>query len=1085
MNKVIRILLLLIIATLTIPAWADVSIKGKVIDQRSGEALIGATIRSAAQGNQGVITDQDGAFSFQSSGQLPITLHISYVGYDDKDVEVKDSRKILVIELSENRKQLDEVVFTALGVSREKKSLGYASQQINAEELTSVRDNNILNTLHGKAAGLRITNSQGDAGSSRIIIRGETSIAGENQPLFVIDGIPVNNSQYESSDGGRSTRNALADLNPDDIASLNVLKGANAAALYGSRASHGAIIITTKSGRGQGQGWGISVHSANSFSYAASLSRYQDLFGQGAGGRFSYVDGKGGGVNDGVDESWGPRLDIGLQLPQFDSPVVNGTRTATPWVSHPDNVKDFFQTGITTNNGFSVARSGEEYDFRLSYNNEYLRSIVPGTSNNKTNVGLNTDYRLNKWLSVGTTANYIIDHAPSIPGAASSTGSNYRSNSTMLQFLWFGRQVDTESLRDGYPTNHSWNASYYDNPFWAAYYNTQSHERHRLIGDVHLNLHLAEGLDLKLRQSTDWYADKYKSKVKTGSSGAGNPYGSYSETAIQFKEDNTEAIVTYVRKINEDWNFDVLAGYNLRNKTYEYNFQKAPQLAAPDLYTLDNSRTTVTSNNNYNTLRQYSLYYSANLSYRDWAFLTVTGRNDWSSTLPVNNNSYFYPSFTGSVLLDQAFGLQLSWLDYLKVRGGWSQVGSDADPYQLATVYESSTAIVSGNTSYPIQSTTGAGNNPDLKPERTSSLEFGFETAFFHNRLRADFSYYKTDSRDQILRLSTTAASGYTSQVRNAGHIRNYGFELQLGATPIQTNDFHWDIDVNWAKNNSRVVKLDDAGEIQRYLLYSSGIDIRAEVGEAYGTLYGTRYQRDNQGRIIVDANGLPTYTSTREYIGKYSPDWTGSISNTFGYRNWTLSFLVDASIGGNIFSNTYKTGIYTGVLEATLPGRDAEHGGLWYYKDGSSNVQITNPTWQLQSDGTYQATINGADTRIYQDGIIVDGVDANGNPNQKVVSAESYYHRLYSIAEVNTFDASYVKLREVSLTYQLPRRVQRRLHLQDLQLTLTGRNLWTIYREADDIDPEASITSGNAQGVEAYALPSTRSWGVNLSFKF
>lgn len=992
---------------------------------------------------------------------------------------VKDGDVVVDLD-SLYEKNLDEVVVTALGQKKSKRALGYAAQQVNAEELTSVRDNNILNTLHGKAAGVRITNSQGDAGSTRIVIRGETSIAGENQPLFIIDGIPVDNTQYLAAGDGRSTRNALADINPDDIESLNVLKGANAAALYGSRAAHGAIIITTKSGKNQ-RGLGVSVHSSTSLSTVSTLPKFQNLFGQGAGGTFSYVNGKGAGVNDGVDESWGPRLDVGLFFPQFDSPVdANGNRTATPWVSNPDNVKDFFQTGVTTNNGISVARSNDNYNFRLSYNNEYQRSVVPGSSTNKTNIGLNTDYRLSKWLSIGATGNYIVSSAPSAPGASSATGSNYRSSSVMLQYLWFGRQVSDASLRKDY--SKSWNSSYYDNPYWEAYYNTYSQDRNRIIGDVHLDLTLAENLNFRLKQSTDWYYDKRKRTVKTGSYGAGSPYGAYGENSSQFREDNLEALLTYNTTFSDNWHVDALAGYNIRNKKYEYNYQYAPQLATPDLYTVANSRTAVTSTNEFSRLRQYGLYFSASVNYNYWAYLTVTGRNDWSSTLPVNNNSYFYPSVTASVILNEALHFEADWLNYLKLRGGWSQVGSDADPYQIATVYTSLDAI----NGLPMQSSSGQGNNPNLKPERTTSTEIGLESSFFNNRLYADLSFYKTDSKDQILRLSTTAASGYTSQVQNAGHIRNYGFEIHIGGRPIQNKNFNWELDLNWATNNSKVVKLDDKGLIQRYLLYSSGIDIRAEVGQPYGTLYGTKYQRDNQGRIIVDANGLPTYTSERELIGKYSADWTGGITNTFSYRNFSLSFLVDASVGGKIFSNTNKTGIYTGVLESSLPGRDAEHGGLWYYKDNGSNVAINGtPDFKLQSDGTYTATVNGTTTRVYQDGIIVDGVDASGNKNSKIVSAENYYHRLYSIGEVNTFDASYVKLRELSLTYKFPTTVLKQLHLQELAVSLTGRNLWTIFKNADNIDPEASITSGNAQGVEGYTLPSTRSFGLNLSLKF
>lgn len=1070
---------LFILGLILAPLWAVAQnlITGHITDVRTGDPLIGASVIVKSEKGQGVVTDYNGNFSLQTKVEAPLTLRVEFIGYRPLDVDVYDFEEPVEISLIEVPNYLSEVVVTALGISRDKKALGYAAQGITNDELTQSKSNNLLNSLEGKLAGVRITNTQGDVGSSRIVIRGETSIAGENQPLFIVDGIPVDNSQLNAQTQGRDPKNAIADLNPEDIESLTVLKGPNAAALYGARAAHGAIVITTKTGRGS-KGLGITVHSSTQFSTAANLPKFQNIFGQGAGGQFSYVDGKGAGINDGVDESWGPKLDIGLLIPQFDSPIdANGNRTATPWVSHPDNVKDYFRTGFTQNTGVSIARSGDEFQFRLGFNHEYQRSIVEGSSNHKSNIDLNVDYNLAKWLTVGATANYIIYKAPNIPGTAGASGSNYRANSTMLQYLWFGRQVDDASLREDYTRN--WNASYYSNPYWSAYYNTYSQERHRLIGDLHTVFHIIEGLDLRFRTSTDWYQDRRKAQVKWGTSGT--PYGKYEEDAYTVQENNTELTATYTKKLSDDFSIDALAGFNVRNKQYENNYQAAPRLAVADLYTLTNSRDQLTSSNNFYRLRQYGLYGSAQISFRDWAFLNVTGRNDWSSTLPTANNSYFYPSITGSILLTEALGLQDKILNYLKIRGGWSQVGSDADPYQLATVFKSETAF-NGN---PLQTTTGEGKNPNLKPERTTSWEAGLEARLLNDRIRLDFSWYQTNSKDQILRLATTAASGYTSQVRNAGHIRNKGYELQLGLTPVKSKNFLWDIDVNYGHNNSEVIKLDDEGLITSYQLYSSGIQILASVGEAYGTLFGSAYTRDAAGNIVVDANGLPKVSSTSKVLGKFSPDWIGGIQNTFKYKNLSLSFLIDASFGGSIFSNTNKTGRYTGVLESTLPGRDAEHGGLWYYIDNGNRVQISEPQYSISDVGLYYATVNGEQTRVYQDGIIVEGVTENGQVNTKVVSAENYYHRIYSIAEANVYDASFVKLRELSLSYQFPKSIYSLIGLQGANVTFTARNLWTIHKKADNIDPEAAITAGNAQGVEAYTLPTARTYGININVKF
>lgn len=1079
MGKRIHLFLLALAIGVIQGAAQVTTVRGIVTTEEDGEPVIGASV--IVKGTSlGTVTDVNGRFELSGFPPSATRLLISYISLMAKEVAIAPQ---VSVTLKSDTHLLDEVVVTALGISREKKALGYTAQEVKQDALVQGKDNNLLNSLSGKIAGVRITNTQGDVGSSRIVIRGETSIAGENQPLFIVDGIPVDNSQLNARSSGRDFKNAIADLNPEDIKTLTVLKGPNAAALYGARAAHGAIVITTKGGDKRQKGIGITLHSSTQVSFVATLPEFQNLFGQGAGGRFSYVDGKGAGVNDGVDESWGPRLDIGLLIPQFDSPLdADGNRVATPWVSHPNNVRDYFRMGISTNNGISIARGDDKYQFRVGYNYEKQVSIVPDAGTNKTNISLNTDYHLAKWIVVGATANYIVYTAPSLPGSATPSGSNVRSNSPMLQFLWFGRQVDTNSLKADYTRN--WNSSYYDNPFWSASYNTQSQERHRLIGDLHAEFRLTDGLNVRFRTSTDWYNDRRKSKVKWGSAGAGSPYGSYAEDAYTVKENNTEVLATYIKQLNKNWGIDALLGFNVRNKQYENNYQAAPRLAVADLYTLTNSRDPLTSSNDFYRLRQYGLYGSIQLDYRRWAFLNITGRNDWSSTLPVDNNSYFYPSVTASVLLSEAFGWRSKAVNYLKIRGGWSQVGADANPYQLATVFTSETAF-NGN---PLQSSSTIGMNPNLKPEKTSSIEAGFEAAFWDNRLYLDFTYYKTDSRNQILKLATTAASGYTSQVRNAGHIRNRGYEIQLGAVPIQTSKgFRWNLDLNYGANSSKVVKLDDEGLITSYQLYSSGIQILASVGEAYGTLFGTSYVRDANGNVVVDANGLPKISTTNKTLGKFTPDWTGGISNTFSYRSLSLSFLIDASVGGSIFSNTNKTGKYTGVLANTLSGRDAEHGGLWYYTDAmGNNVRLSeSPSYSVSSDGLYYAQVNGQSTRVYQDGIMVEGVTESGSKNEEVVSAEKYYHRIYSIAEANVYDASYVKLREVALSYRLPRLWTQKLHLQEASVTLTGRNLWTIYKSVPNIDPESALTTGNAQGVEAYSLPTTRSFGVNLSVKF
>jgi len=1024
---------------------------GTVVDAVTKDPVIGASVVIKGT-THGVQTDFDGKFFFQTGQKFPYTVIVSYLGYKKAEVVVNDNP--VVIELTEEQNQLSEVVVTALGISKEKKSLGYTTQALKNKDIADTKETNFLNSLSGKLAGVRITNSQGDMGSSRIIIRGETSIAGNNQPLFVVDGVPVDNSQLGSVGGAtRDFKNAIADLNPNDIETLTVLKGPNAAALYGSRAAHGVVLITTKSGKSQ-KGLGITFSSGITISQVATLPSFQNSYGQGSNGRFSFVDGKGGGVNDGVDESWGPRLD-GRLIPQFYS---NGE--AVPFVAHPNNVKDFFNTGVTYDNSISVARSDEKSDFRLGVNNQKQLGTVPNSEVNKTNFTINTNYQISKGIRVGATANYITTNAPALPGGPSGN----RAAGVMLQFLWFGRQVDINQLRNNRDVN--WNNSYYSNPYWNAYYNTTSQQRNRIIGDVHLDAKLAEGLNFKFRTGVDYYNDRRKYTIKYGTNGT--PFGSYAEDAYTVNEQNTEGIFTYTKKLNDDFTVDALAGFNIRNHSDANNYQKAPRLAVPDLYTLTNSRDPLTSSNTLSRLRVYSAYASAQFGYKNYAYLNLTARNDWSSTLPSSNRSYFYPSINGSLILSEALKLKSNTLDFLKLRGGWSEVGNDADPYQLSTVYNFQTAF-DGN---PIQTSSQKKLNENLKPETTRSTEVGLEASFFKNRLHFDFAYYNTNSFDQILEIKTTASSGYNSQLINAGKVNNNGIEIQLDGTPVQTENFKWNIGANYSRNRSKVEILDYAKQIQNYTIGSSGgVDVLASVGQAYGALYGTAYLRDASGNIVVGANGLPKADPTKRVLGHYTPDYLAGVTNTLTYKNLELSFLVDASVGGEIFSGTNRTGTYTGVLASTLPGRGAENGGLSYYLNGTTKTLVNG------------AAPGGA--AVYDDGMVFNGVYDNGTPNTTIISAQEYYKASYNISEAYIYSSTFVKMREIKLAYNFNKSFAKKLGLEGASITAVGRNLFFIYKDAPNIDPETAFNTGNAQGLESLALPTTRNFSLNVNLKF
>lgn len=1053
--KQLATFLLLLLSQIVVQAQ-DIKVSGSV-KSSAGETLPGVSVIIKGT-KQAVTTNADGQFSITLPSKNALVF--SYLGFVTKEILVDKNTTGLTVILAEQDNALDEVVVTALGISRQKKSLGYAVQEIKGDNLAEAKEVNLVNALAGKVAGVRVTNSQGDMGSSRIVIRGETSISGNNQPLFVVDGIPVDNSQLNSA-GARDYANTISDINPNDIESISVLKGPNAAALYGSRAAAGVIIIKTKSGKSK-QGVGITLNSNVAIESLLTLPEYQNAFGQGSEGKFSYVDGKGAGINDGVDESWGPKLD-GRLIPQFNS---NGV--AVPFIAHPDNVRDFFETGYALTNGIAIEDASDKIDYRLSYNNLKQVGVIPNSGQGKNSFALNTTLRLTPKLNITANANYSKLGSDNLPGTGGS-----RSTSTMLQFTWFGRQVDINQLKDYLDENgntFNWNNSYYSNPYWVAYENTVAQNRNRLIGNIGLNYKIADGLEFNFRSGTDYYNDRRKIRIAYGTNGT--PFGAYTESAFTVNETNTDATLNFTRQLNDDFSLEALVGSNIRSRYIEQNDQSAPRLAVAGLYTLNNSRDPLTSSNTYRKLKSYSGYASAQLGFRNYLFANVTARNDWSSTLPAQNRSYFYPSFNGSLVLTEAFDIKSSILDYAKIRGGWSKVGKDADPYQLQNTYVFSAPFGSN----PQLSPSPTDLNPDLKPETTTSSEIGAEAVLLNRRVRLDLSFYNTNSYNQILSVDVSQSTGFRSKLLNAGRINNKGVEVQLGVTPIK-KAFTWDLDLNYAANRSKVIELDQEGLLQNYVVASSSAQVIAAVGEPYGALFGNAFLRDASGKIVVNATGAPVTDPNKKVLGKYTPDWIGGVSNTFSYKGVSLGVLVDASFGGSIYNGTYSTGTYTGVLASTLPGRDAEYGGISYYYPGNDRA---NGSIRVASG----AGAPSGET-VYDDGMIFDGVTADGKPNDKIVPAQQYYKAFRTIDEASIFDASYVKLREVKLSYNLPTRWIRPLSLQNVSVSVVGRNLWIIHRNVTDIDPEVAFNTGNGQGLESLSNPTTRSYGFNLNIRF
>ncbi len=1054
MKKILLITFMFVTALVT-QSWAqDQVVSGKITSAEDGSALPGVNVVLKGT-TTGTTSDIDGNFKLSVPSNEGILI-FSFIGLSTQEITV-GSKSVINVTMAEDAKQLSEVVVTALGVERDVKALGYAVQNVNADDINKAREANIVNSLSGKVAGVHITNSSGAVGgSSRIILRGATSITGNNEPLFVVDGVPINNDSYggspgasvtdggAGSGGGFDSPNGAADINPDDIASISVLKGANAAALYGARAANGVVLITTKTGKGT-KGIGVSFNSSVQFDNTLKLPSFQNSYGQGGDQNyFNWVDGSAG--DGGVDESWGPPLDVGLNFVQFTS---NG-QFAEPWVSHPDNVKDFFETGVSNSNNIALTGGYDKGSFRLSLGNSNQTGIVPNTEFKRTTINIGANLDLTDKLTASFSANYINSGSDNLP-----TGG-YNNENPVQQFLWSGRQVDFTKLKDyeslplagastgapGTPIN--WNTRFQNNPYWALHTNLNKLEKDRLIGNVKIAYKLTDWLTAQVRTGTDTWS----SVVSINKAHGSNNYieGFYEEISRKWYQTNSEILLMMNKNINDDFSLAINLGGNQMKQRYRLLRGTAPQLELEGVFNLANVKSGVTAEleSKIEEKRINSIYGSANLSFRDYLFLDITARNDWFSVLPTETNSVLYPSVSMSAIVSDIAEMQSDVLSFLKVRGSWAQVGSDGalDPYKLQQPFRFRPSAW-GAVLLPFNHQTL--NNPFLKAETTTSLEFGLDARFFNGRVNLEVTYYDSKTSDLLVPAQVSSASGYTFAWDNTGEMTNKGIELQLGARVIEAGDFAMDIDVNWAKSKNEVVKLN--GDLDTYRIGGQwSVDILAKVGEPYGAIFGPAFLKSPDGDVI-HKDGLPVIDPVNRVLGNIQPDWTGGINTTLTYKGITLSALVDAKIGGDLHSMTYSWGRYAGVLEETLIGRE---------------------------------------TGIIGKGVVDNG-DGTFSPNTVSVRAETYNKAAYSkdIAESAVFDASYAKLRQIQFGYTLPNSVMGKLPFKDVSISIVGRNLAILYSKIPHIDPESAFSSSNGeQGQEFGQLPSTRSIGFNINFK-
>jgi TonB-linked SusC/RagA family outer membrane protein len=1030
----------------------------------------------------GTQSDFNGNYSIKAA--TGAVLQFSFMGFSTTEQTVGTSN-VLNVVMKESAEALDEVVVTALGISRDKKSLGYATQEVKGDELNAVKSGNFVNALSGKAAGIQIKKNNNFGGSTNVVIRGNASLTGSNQALFVIDGVPISNAN--TNDAGQSQAqgnfydygNTASDINPEDIASVNVLKGAAASALYGSRAANGVIMITTKKGK-KTKGFGITINSgitAGSID-KSTFAKFQKQYGAGYGHYYSGPDDQwymedvdGDGIDDQTvlyteDGSYGAPFDANQLVYQWDSfdPDSPNYQKATPWVPAKNGPITFFETPITLTNSISLEKGYDDGSFRINYSKFEQTGLMPNSSINKHNFSMSGTFELDEKLSVTGYANYINTNGK----GRNSTG--YNDNIVGMFKQWFQTNVDIKEQKEAYFStrrNVSWNPAssaagsapiFWDNPYWTRYENYQSDSRDRFVGNVSLTYELTSWANVTGRIATDTYSELQEERRANGSVPAsfgvsrGSVDSGYGRKNIQNTETNYDLMLNINKDISENINLKGILGTNIRRNEFQSIWAStAGGLSVPKLYSLQNSSDPLPLPvERDEKVGVDGIYASASLGFNNTLFIDATIRRDHSSTLPTDNSTFYYPSVASSFIFSKL--LQKDWISFGKVRLNYAEVGNSAPFDFLYDSFDVNTPIGSSSTS--------VGNtkkNPNLKPEKTESYEAGLEMKFLRNRLGVDFAYYKTNSVDQIYGVPVSRATGYTSKILNAGEIENKGVELTVTGTPVKTNDFKWNIAVNWSKNENEVISLEEGIQNLQLGSLQGGVTINARVGQPYGVIQGTDFTYLNGEKIIDPSNGqyLPTSVSN-VVIGDTNPDWLMGISNSFNYKNLSFGFLIDIQQGGSIFSLDQYYGQATGMYAETAFTND-----------------LGNPVRNTLANGG---------------GFINQGVNPDGSVNTTRIAASNYgafgYRRgLPNAAFV--YDASYVKLRELSITYNFSEKLVTNTFLNSASISFVGSNLWIISKNLPHADPESGLSSGNLQGYSTGSLPTTRDFGFNVKVQF
>jgi len=1074
-KKILTTILVTVIFNLSLLYSQSLTFSSVIKDTLSNEALVGVSVWIEGT-SMGTTTDNQGFFSLKIDKSISLKLIISSIGYKKK--KLKSNQIGAIIYLEPETLNLDELVVTALGLERDSKDLGYAIQRIDAQAINQVQASNFTDNLAGKFAG--VTVSQGVTGigsTSKITIRGEASFI-NNNPLFVVDGIPINNATnvnftndaaagFQEIDFG----NGAMDLNAENIENISVLKGPAAAALYGTRAANGVIVITTKSGSDQlntGK-LGIQFSSNTSFETAFQLPESQNKYGQGNSGNFAFINGLGAGVNDNISYSWGPLLNSGIFTTQFDSPVqladgrtvrggdiaVHGGATITPTElkSYPNNLADFYQIGSAKTNALAFSQGFKKGNIRVSLSDTQSDAIIPGVNLNRRSVSTKLNLNPNSKLSINSSLNYIYSDSDNRP--SNGYGSE---NVNYALVAWGPRSLNINALKAYWQPDlkgiqqYSFNYTYFDNPYFTLLENRNSFERDRFFGMISAKYEITYHLIFQIRSGMDYLNEDRKFRRAFSSNRFVN--GAYANHKVDFRENNTDVLLNYSVK-KQKIGFDISLGANRMDQHFSSLQLQTLRLAQAGIYSLSNAASPIESFENSSKKRINSVYGLSKLSFENWVFVDISARNDWSSALanPISagNSSFFYPSVSASFILSEKFNLP-KMISFAKLRANWAQVGNDTEPYQTSGVFIAQTPVnglptFSGQNSIP---------NPQIKPEKTSSFEIGADLRFWENRLRFDVTYYQAKTENQIISLPAAISSGYSQRVINGGLVNSHGIELIAGITAIRKTDFTWDLQFNFSKNIAIVESL--PSEIERLTLAYSRIydNVNQTVwyqvaeGDRLGDMYGTGYKRNENGDFIVDANGLYIADNTLKKLGNYNPDFILVTSNEIQYKNFSFGFLLDWRYGGILISRTRALATVAGQLKETE--HRPERGII---AEGVVNLGTNeNPIWQA---------------------------------NTKAIAAETYYRMKFdrNHEENNTYDATYLKLREMHVGYSI-KNASFLKSGQEINLSIYGRNLWA-WSEIPHFDPEQLAVQGNqfVSGVEDMSYATSRSIGVQVKFDF